>query len=71
MRKLSKQYLAVLLLADTHGQLRPGTKEMIDACIALAAYEYLGEHDGSPGSYFITAAGETKLAKDLRLKSAA
>ena len=70
MRKLKKDYLAALIVADTRGEIRPGTKEMKDACVALASHGYLSEHDNAPDVYRITAAGERRLQKDLALKAA-
>lgn len=70
MRKLTKQYIAALIVADSRGEIRPATKEMLDACVALAAHEYLSEHDNAPGTYRITAAGEHRLARALALKAA-
>ncbi len=57
MRKLSRDQLTVLFVANTHGEVRASTRIALDACIALAAYGYLNEHDNAPGTYYITASG--------------
>lgn len=69
-RKLAKDYLAALIIADMHGEIRPCTKQMVDACIRLAADDYIREYDGAPGVYWITAAGEQRLQEALARKVA-
>jgi len=70
MRKLTRTELGALIVADAHGEIRPHTKDALDACLKLAAYDMMSEIDSAPGTYRITAAGEARLAKALALKVA-
>lgn len=65
MRKLTKDQLTVLTVADAHGEVRAATRIALDACLKLAAYDYLSEHDAAPGVFTITREGEAMLAKAL------
>jgi hypothetical protein len=67
VRRMTKGELSVLVVADRHGEYRPGTKAQVDICIALAADEYLSEHDNAPGIYWITSKGERALTIQLAL----
>lgn len=71
MRKLNKTELGALIIAETHGEIRPHTRDALDACLKLAAYDMMSEIDSAPGTYRITAAGEERLAKALALRKAA
>lgn len=67
VRKLSKVEQCMLVAADRFGEVRPTSKQQVEACVRLLSDEFLGEHDAAPGVYFITCAGERELERRLAL----